>query len=242
MMEREYLVGGLIVIFVLVVLFVGFFTLFPEVKDRISKFSTDFLKLGFAMSDEEIRATVKLAVDSFDKCSASADAVCKCDVELDIIPGDNHIIVDNDGGESKFILVNENQQVDATWSLAGRKVGVPAAAFDGSAWSVYCNFDSLVLTYDSGWHYRAAKVGSENKELVSSDQVSKYVVIKLGDGNFCFVDEPLLGFEIDVGSKGAKPEEKFVKIKELPEVDGTFGDYYSVEDFFNLLDECKIAE
>lgn len=251
-MEREQLVNALIVIVVLFVLFVGFFSLFPETKQKIEKFTSGFLSSSFVKSDEEIRQTVKLVAESLDSCSVLLGKGCACDIEMDIIPGDNTVILDNRGEESKFILVEESQKVDATWNLGGRKIGMPIVYFDGNSVNLYCKFDNQVLTYDSAWHSRtvdSAGNARNIKKLYSTDGVSKYAVVKMEDGNFCFVNEQLLGFEIGNGDVKAGSPRGFygyetdsvaglVKIGSLPEVEGTFSDYYSGKEFFSRLPKC----
>ncbi|MFH0752805.1 MAG: hypothetical protein V1914_04400 [archaeon] len=234
-MEREYLVEGLIVVVVLLVLFVGFLSLFPEAREQIEDFSMDILGLGFAKSPEEIKATVKLARDSFDLCSVATAKNCVCDVEIDIVPGDYKIVIDNSGSGSKFILLDGSDYIEGTWDLGGRKVGFPGTVDDKYA---YCDFNSMfVLTYDSGWSYMVEGFDFE-RVLVSSDGVSQYPVIKLDDGNFCFIDEYMVEYELDVDEKGISPE-GLVKIGEYLVEKGTFSDYYSGKKFFESFGKCQ---
>ena len=238
-MEREYLVEGLIVIVVLFILLVGFFSLFPEAAEKVKGFSKSIFGLGFGKTIEDSKKSVKLMLDSLDLCSLSGKKACVCDMELDIIPGENNVVVDNSEAQSKLILVNENNQVEAAQELGGRKVGVPVVVFDGKDWNAYCKFDSFIMNYDSGWRYRMSDVGSEFIELFSTDGISQYPVIKTENGNFCFVDEQLKGFDESAAKEPGNPA-GLVKIGSLPRLSGTFSDYYSGEEFFNDMPKCLV--
>lgn len=240
------LIRALIVIFVLMVLLVGFFTMFPEVKENISDVVKDILGLSFAKTDEQIRESVKLMVDSIEFCSKLEGNNCKCDIELDILPGDNKVVIDNGGEGSKFILVEEHGKVDATWNLDGRKIGFLDIVLRESSLFAYCFFEDNVLVYDSGWKRRILTRDNEpvDVSIVSSDGVSQYPVIKLEGGNFCFIDDYYKKYEMDVNVVnrvgGVKLDmSNSVLIGEIPIIERTIlSDYYSVEEFFNNLGKC----
>ncbi len=240
-MEREYLVEGLIVIVVMLVLFVGFLTLFPEVRNNIQSFSADFLGMGFKMSVEDVKSTVKLMRDSIGLCSVSPGIGCMCDIDFDAIPEDYKIVVDNSQQSSQIVLLNDHDQVEATWDLAGKRLGVPVPIFDGSSWGEYCKFDSIVLVHDASvWRYRQSKIGSELVELVSTDEVSQYPLVKLSDGNFCFIDKQMVDFEGSASEKTAGSTAGLVKIGSLPFIEGILSDYYSGEEFYIKMSRCGV--
>jgi len=248
-MEREYLVNGIIVIFVLVVVFAGFLALFPQVKDRVMGFSTNFLGLGFAKAPEQIRETVSFMKDSLDLCSSTVGEGCICSIDMDAMPSDYYLLLENSGASSKFLILDSNQRVDTKLDL-GRRLGIAMMSYDDSKWSLFCNFKDYVLHYSSGWKY---KQGDFDKEVYSSDGVSTYPVIKLADGNFCLVPvEDFLEYEKGVGEVGnpisflveagfVKSANDFVKIKDLIPSSGFMKDYYSGQANFNSMQDCGIV-
>ena len=238
-MEREYLVEGIIVIVVLFILVVGFFSLFPEAAEKVKGFSRSIFGLGLGSTVEDSRKSIKLMQDSLDLCSLSISKGCVCDTEFDIIPGGNNVVVDNSGTQSKMILINENNQVDAVQELGGRKIGTPVVAFDGKDWNAYCRFDEFILNYDSGWRYRMSKDDNGFQRLFSAEGISQYPVIKLDDGNFCFVDEHLNGFD-EVAAEEPENTVGLVKIGVIPKLSGLIGDYYSGKEFFNVMPRCMV--
>lgn len=236
-MEREYLVEGLIVIVVLFILMVGFFSLFPEAAEKVKGFSKSVLGLGLGRTVEESKKSIKLMQDSLDLCSLSVSRGCMCDIEFDIVPNGNNVAVDNSDRQSKFILVNENNQVESVQELGGRKVGVPVVTFDGKDWNAYCDFSSFVMNYDSGWRYRMSEAGSKFSRLFSTDGISLYPVIKLDDGNFCLVDEQLKGFDEAAANKPGNTAD-LVKIGIIPKLSGMISDYYSGKEFLDGMSRC----